>query len=441
MESKLPQAIESEELVLGSIMSRNAYQEVADIVDVECFYSNINKEIYVAVKKILDDGNTPDFIMVAQAVPHELMASVLTISQKYTFDVRQHALLIKEKDMLRKMINVARKIELSALANDDVLDIMNQANDDLSSIFDNAQTEVITMPNALELMRDNINKNTSNENKLTGFSTGFSEFDKRSGGVQKGDLVVIAAESSQGKTSLALSISKHMLEFDTKIAFYSLEMSAIQIASRLTSISTGIPSNKILYSKLTYDDFHRIDSSLASLSNHKMFIDERSTASLDSILASTRSMKAKFDIDGIVVDYLQIIPQNEKGKTDEQMLAVIARKLKNIAKELNIFVIAISQLSRDNQNPKPSLSRLRGSGQIVEASDIVMLIYRPSYYNKRYDDEFSVYEPEGTAMIDVAKGRNIGVFKFMLNFDSSRTYFYQGDIPHIGITQNQNDPF
>ena len=148
-------------------------------------------------------------------------------------------------------------------------------------------------------------------------------------------------------------------------------------------------------------------------------------------------MVIKYGIKGVIVDYLQILNVNMKGANKEQQMGDVARRLKNIAKELDIWVIALSQLSRDNQNPIPSLTRLRDSGQIAEAADMVILIYRPEIYGKKYPVEFSEMSTEGTAMIDVAKGRNIGLMKFIVGFDARTTNFYElGEVKEVTVNDN-----
>lgn len=438
---KLPQAVESEELILGSIMSRNAYQQISDIISPESFYNKTNKKIFLAIEKIINEGNKPDMISVSQELPSEMAYSVAVVGTKYTFDVRQHAFIVKEKEMLRKLIVMGQNMIASSYANEDVDVILGSINNEISILFQNASTEIITLIDALQLMRENMNKNATEKKELTGLPTGFSKIDEK-GGLQKGDLVIVAGESSQGKTSFALTVTNNIAKYGHKVAFYSLEMQAIQLASRITAIESGISSSHILYSKLTYDEFSHIDKSLSAIMNSSIYIDEKSTLSIDTILSSIRSLKAKYNIEMAVVDYLQIIPQNERGKSDEQVLASIARKLKNIAKELNICVIAISQLNRDQVNPEPNIARLRGSGQINEASDVTILVYRPEYYSKCYKDEFQNIDPKGTALINIGKGRNIGTFKFICGFHAPTTKFYElENLPQTSFETTENNPF
>ena len=154
-------------------------------------------------------------------------------------------------------------------------------------------------------------------------------------------------------------------------------------------------------------------------------------------------MVIKYHIEGVVIDYLQILTINKKSSNVEEAIAEAARRLKNIAKELNIWILALSQLSRDNSNPIPSVNRLRGSGQINEAADITILLYRPEVYNKRYPEPFQSTNPNGTALIDIAKGRNIGVFKFIAGFNAATTHFYElNERPILPLTESKDDnPF
>ena len=164
---------------------------------------------------------------------------------------------------------------------------------------------------------------------------------------------------------------------------------------------------------------------------------------IETILSSIRSMVIKYHIEGVVIDYLQILTINKKSSNVEEAIAEAARRLKNIAKELNIWILALSQLSRDNSNPIPSVNRLRGSGQINEAADITILLYRPEVYNKRYSEPFQSTNPNGTALIDIAKGRNIGVFKFIAGFNAATTHFYElNERPILPLTESKDDnPF
>lgn len=283
----------------------------------------------------------------------------------------------------------------------------------------------------------------SGKTDLTGTPTGFDKIDGKTGGLQKSDLIIIAGETSAGKTSMAVSMMKNAAIAGAKIAMYSMEMKKEQITSRIISMISGIPSNVILYSPLSGMQLENVDRAVDTVSKMQIYFDDRSTSNIDTIISSIRQMKFKNGIDGAVVDYLQILNVNMKGSNKEQQMGEVARRLKNLAKDLDIWIIALSQMNRDNLNPVPTLARLRDSGQIAEAADIVMLIYRPEVKGKRYPDEFSDVDTKGTAMIDIAKGRNIGLLKFICGFNAASTHFYDLNIIPISSnsTEDDNNPF
>ena len=237
-------------------------------------------------------------------------------------------------------------------------------------------------------------------------------------------------------------MTRSAIENNAKVAFYSMEMTKEQLTARLISAKTNIPANVILYSgSLMPGELELISQARAMLPGDNLYFDDKSTSNIDSILLSIRMLKMQKDIDGAVIDYLQILNVNSRNNSfsREQAMGEAARRLKNLAKELNIWVVAISQLSRDSTSPEPNLNRLRDSGQIGEAADVVILVYRPEYYNRAYPapyDNKNDYPTEGTAMIDVAKGRNIGTFKFFMGFNKKTTSFFKTDL----INQETESP-
>lgn len=235
-------------------------------------------------------------------------------------------------------------------------------------------------------------------------------------------------------TALALSIVKNTAEKGEKVAVFSLEMTDVQLTARLVAMKSGVSSSDIMYSnQLNPAQIEMIDTAKGILPGENIFFDDESTSNLESILLSIRNMKLRHDIQGAVVDYLQILNVNQKNSsyTREQAMGDAARRLKNLAKELDIWIIALSQLNRNQQDPVPTMARLRDSGQIAEAADVVMLVYRPEIYHRTFPQPFEQLTEEdvkGKAMIDVAKGRNIGVFKFLVEFNASTTHFTDMDL-------------
>lgn len=426
---------DAEKLVLGTIITeRNALEEVRELLSEESFYNPFHKQVYKAILQVSSLGERPDIItvknkLVANGVKFAII-EYMKIASNCTFDLYQYAARLHDLAIRRKFYTIGQYLISNSYSEaEDILDVTNSVSDELASLFKSTSTTVTTINDGLESVYGMINENLSGNKPLTGTPTGFEKIDSKSGGLQKSDLIIIAGETSQGKTSLAVSMMRNASFSGAKIAMYSMEMKKEQITARILSMESGIPSNQIMYSRLTDSQIQAIDKRIGKLSGKSIYFDDRSTSNIDTIISSIRYMKLKFDIDGAIIDYLQILNVNMKGANKEQQMGDVARRLKNLAKELDIWIIALSQLNRDTMNPVPTIARLRDSGQIAEAADVVILVYRPEYYEKsrRYPDPFSNASTEGTAMIDIAKGRNIGILRFICGFNAATTCFFNLD--------------
>lgn len=436
----LPQAPEAEKVVLGTLLSdSNVLNEIRDILPVEAFYITRNQEIYQSILNVSDRGEHIDIITVlneCRKMKMDIMPyDIAELSSNHSNFVSDHVAILVEKYKRRKLFELCAYGHSQSFSEEsDINEVMAKMRELMDGVTSSNRDSIYTMRDAVESVYQNIDRNMTGKSTLTGSPTGFGLFDKRSGGLQTSDLIIIAADSSQGKTSLAIKLA---MNCGCPVAFYSMEMKKEQIAARMISIESGVPSNEILYSRLASDQIQLIDKGVSRVLDIPVYFDDRSTSNIETILSSIRMMVIKYGIKGVIVDYLQILNVNMKGANKEQQMGDVARRLKNIAKELDIWVIALSQLSRDNQNPVPSLTRLRDSGQIAEAADMVILIYRPEIYGKKYPDEFSDKSTEGTAMIDVAKGRNIGLMKFIVGFDARTTNFYElGEVKEVTVNDN-----
>lgn len=424
---------DAEKVVLGTIITeRNALEEVRELLNDDSFYNPFHRQIYKAVIQISSVGDRPDMItvknkLVANGVKFDLVEFV-KIASNCVFDLYQYAARLHDLAIRRKFWDIGQYLVSSSYSeSEDILDITNSVSEELASLFKSTSTTVSTIDDGLESVYNTINENLSGNKPITGTPTGFERIDSKSGGLQKSDLIIIAGETSQGKTSLAVSIMRNAALWGSRIAMYSMEMKKEQITARILSMESGVPANQIMYSQLTDSQLQSIDKGIGKISGKGIYFDDRSTSNIDTIISSIRYMKLKFGIDGAIVDYLQILNVNMKGANKEQQMGDVARRLKNLAKELDIWIIALSQLNRDTMNPVPTLGRLRDSGQIAEAADVVILIYRPEVNKKSYPNEFSNVETRGTAMIDIAKGRNIGLLRFICGFNAATTCFYNLD--------------
>lgn len=430
----------AEQYVIGSLLvDPTAYTLVSQYLDEDCFYDPMYRDIWKAVDNMGKQGMPIDVISVSAELSKQksnvTALDLMNISAQIASSahVEYHAIRLQDLGRRRKLWVVGQQLSKVGLSEEILTaDAHQEAIESIGGVFEKADG-VFTLDDAMNSLNEIMVKNATVGGVTTGTKTGMERFDEK-GGLQKSDLIIVAGETSQGKTSLALCMTRHAIENGAKVAFYSMEMTKEQLTARLLSAKTNIPANNILYSgSLAPSEIRMIDDARGKLPGENLFFDDKSTSNIDSILLSIRMLKMQKDIDGAVVDYLQILNVNSRSTSfsREQAMGDAARRFKNLAKELNIWIIALSQLSRDSNCPEPNLNRLRDSGQIGEAADVVILVYRAEYYNRAYPAPFDNkddYPTDGTAMIDVAKGRNIGTFKFFMGFNKNTTNFFKTNL-------------
>lgn len=439
----------AEQYVIGSLLvDPTAYTLVSQYLDEDCFYDPMYRDIWKAVDNMGKQGMPIDVISVSAELNKQksnvTALDLMNISAQIASSahVEYHAIRLQDLGRRRKLWVVGQQLSKVGLSEEILTaDAHQEAIESIGGVFEKADG-VFTLDDAMNSLNEIMVKNATVGGVTTGTKTGMERFDEK-GGLQKSDLIIVAGETSQGKTSLALCMTRHAIENGAKVAFYSMEMTKEQLTARLLSAKTNIPANNILYSgSLAPSEIRMIDDARGKLPGENLFFDDKSTSNIDSILLSIRMLKMQKDIDGAVVDYLQILNVNSRSTSfsREQAMGDAARRFKNLAKELNIWIIALSQLSRDSNCPEPNLNRLRDSGQIGEAADVVILVYRAEYYNRAYPAPFDNkddYPTDGTAMIDVAKGRNIGTFKFFMGFNKNTTNFFKTNL----INEDVQVPF
>ena len=441
--------LKAEQYVIGSLLvDPTAYTLVSQYLDEDCFYEPMCRDIWKAVDNMGKQGMPIDVISVSAELSKQksnvTALDLMNISAQIASSahVEYHAIRLQDLGRRRKLWVVGQQLSKVGLSEEILTaDAHQEAIESIGGVFEKADG-VFTLNDAMNSLNEIMVKNATVGGVTTGTKTGMERLDEK-GGLQKSDLIIVAGETSQGKTSLALCMTRHAIENGAKVAFYSMEMTKEQLTARLLSAKTNIPANNILYSgSLAPSEIRMIDDARGKLPGENLFFDDKSTSNIDSILLSIRMLKMQKDIDGAVVDYLQILNVNSRSTSfsREQAMGDAARRFKNLAKELNIWIIALSQLSRDSNCPEPNLNRLRDSGQIGEAADVVILVYRAEYYNRAYPAPFDNkddYPTDGTAMIDVAKGRNIGTFKFFMGFNKNTTNFFKTNL----INEDVQVPF
>ncbi len=445
----LPHDDEMESTLVGTLMQlRDALPETRHLLTPDCFYNSFYRRIFTAILAIDGRGEEPDLL----TVHHELknqgetvpVGELALVSAKRSFVYVQHAAKLRELAAMRKAFYIGYKLMTCASTGQQAgYPLIEATRQELNEIYRQETDTVTDLDGALTQVHELVKRNLASNHSI-GAPTGFREFDKH-GGLWPGHLLVIGADTSAGKTSLAVNMTIHAARSGCGVSFYSLEMNKEELAARMIAMEGGLSSSRVMFKKLGQEELSHFDRGVAKLLGLPVYFDDRSYSNIEDILLSIRYMKVRYDIRGVVVDFLQILSVNTKNFNREQQLAEAARRLKNIAKELGVWVLALSQLNRDKSDPLPSMSRLRDSAQIADAADVVMLLYRAELYGKKYPEPFAAVSTQGTALVNVAKGRSIGTFQFMVGFDPNCTRFYElPEAPRIAEPRSpveEEDPF
>ena len=429
-----PQALELEEAVLGAMLiDKKGVDEVIDILQPDAFYKTAHQKIFEAIFQLFQDSQPVDLLTVSselrkkgklETVGGEFYLVQLSQRVASSAHIEFHARIILQKFIQRSLIKISNEIiESSYKESTDVFDLLDEAESKLYDITqgnikkssESAQSLVIEAKKRIEEI--------SKRDGLSGVSTGFEKLDKLTSGWQPSDLIIIAARPGMGKTALTLSMARNIaVTKQIPVAFFSLEMSSVQLITRLISAETGLSSEKLRTGKLADHEWQQLNVKVTDLEKAPLFIDDTPSLSIFDLRAKARRLSSQHGIKLIVVDYLQLMTAGTSTKSGnrEQEISTISRNLKALAKELNIPVIALSQLSRAVETrggtKRPMLSDLRESGAIEQDADIVSFIYRPEYYNIDEWDDDERSPSEGQAELIVAKHRNGGLDNIRLKF-------------------------
>jgi|TARA_A200000159_G_scaffold153062_1_gene164617 replicative DNA helicase len=429
-----PQALELEEAVLGAMLiDKKGVDEVIDLIQPEVFYKATHQTIFEAIFQLFQDSQPIDLLTVSSELrKKEKLESVggefylVQLSQRVASSahIEFHARIILQKFIQRSLIKISNEIIESAYKEStDVFDLLDEAE---SKLYDVTQGNIKkSSESAQNLVLEAKKKieEISKQDGLSGVSTGFEKLDKLTSGWQPSDLIIIAARPGMGKTALTLSMARNIaVTKQIPVAFFSLEMSSIQLITRLISSETGLSSEKLRTGKLADHEWQQLNVKVTDLEKAPLFIDDTPSLSIFDLRAKARRLASQHGIKLIVVDYLQLMTAGTSNKSGnrEQEISTISRNLKALAKELDIPVIALSQLSRAVETrggtKRPMLSDLRESGAIEQDADIVSFIYRPEYYNIDEWDDDERTPSQGQAEFIVAKHRNGGLDNIRLKF-------------------------
>ena len=437
-----PQATDLEEVVLGALMlEKEAVNEVIDILSPEAFYLDKHQKIFAAIKSLFGKSEPIDIMTVTNELKQrgelELVGGAYYISKLTNrvvsaANIEYHARIIMQKHIQRQLILISSDMIHDAFEDTtDVFDLLDKAENNLFQISENnLRRSYDSMQDLVSKAITEIQKAKNADDKLRGVPSGYTELDRITQGWQKSDLIILAARPSMGKTAFALNLARNAaVNFNRPIAFFSLEMSSVQLVTRLISTETSLTADKLRSGDLAEYEWQQLNTKVTPLTEAPIFIDDTPQLSIFELRAKCRRLKQQHDIQMVFIDYLQLMTaKGDKGLNREQEISTISRSLKSLAKELEIPVLALSQLSRSvEQRPgskKPILSDLRESGAIEQDADMVMFIYRPEYYKEGVDSED---KPKGYTIIDIAKHRNGKLGEVELKFVGQYARFEEFD--------------
>lgn len=433
-----PQAVDLEEAVLGAIMlEKDAISEIADFLRPETFYKPANQKIYSAIQDLMAQSEPVDIMTVMaklkkngqlEEIGGGFYITELTSRVTSSANIEYHARIIQQQYIKRELIRSSANTVAACYSDEtDIFDLLSQSEFEKDQLLQTitVRKEVTNSELFMETLKE-IEKQSENNGGITGIPSGFTDLDRITAGWQRSDLIILAARPGMGKTSLALQCAINAsFQFGLAGAVFSLEMSKAQLMRKELAIECDIPLERFRKGTLSQEDWKNISDKTTEISEAPIHWDDTPGISLIELSAKARRLKRKYDIQYIIIDYLQLmVGKVNRNGNREQEIGQISRGLKGLAKELNIPVIALSQLSRkveERPSKRPMLSDLRESGSIEQDADMVLFLYRPEYYGITEDEAGG--STDGMAELIIAKHRNGATDDLALQFNKRTTGF------------------
>ncbi len=432
IERELPHSKEAEFSVIGSVLSDpHSVAASAEIIKPDDFYYAVNREIYGVVIDLFNENIPVDIVTVSDRLNQSdkldgvggitYLSSAAT-SVPTTGNVEYYAKIIKEKAVLRRLIKASNAIsELAYGEYDNIERVMEQSEQVVFDVSSQKESnDIVPIQDVLMTAYQDMVENSINKGTITGVPTGFNELNRRTGGLHGGELIIIAGRPGMGKSSFAVNIAEHAAINDkVPVAIFNLEMSKTMIVNRILCSQALVDSQKVRLGDFDSEDWQQIGAVVDKVASAPLYIDDTASITVSEIRAKCRRLKQTKNLGMIIIDYLQLMQGTGRGDNRQQEISEISRSLKVLAKELDIPVIALSQLSRTSEtrsDKRPMLSDLRESGAIEQDADIVMFLYRDEYYNKDT-------EKKNIAECIVAKHRSGETGTFELGWRGKYTKF------------------
>ncbi len=439
MSQKLPpQNLEAEFSVLGGLMlEREAFDQVSDLIDQNDFYKPAHQTIYATISELHTKAEPIDLVTVTNSLQTKNQLDViggpeylLSLLDKVVSaaNIDSHARIIKEKSLLRKLIATSSGLIEKAYGNEfsDAESLIDFAESEILKVNQDKNNAGLVGPrDIVRTSFEKIEELYKRKAEVTGIATGFRDLDAMTSGLNPGELIIIAARPSMGKTAFSLNLASHMaLRSKKTVAYFSVEMSKESLMMRIIAAEAKISLTEVRTGRIQDTSWQQLMSACGTIADASLFIDETSGISPFEIRARCRRLKATHGLDCIMIDYLQLMDLKQKVESRERAVSEISKSLKAIAKEMQIPVIALAQLNRGvegRSDRRPMLSDLRESGSIEQDADVIMMLYRDDYYDK--DDA----EKQGSAEVIIAKQRNGPTGTVKLRFDAKYNKFKDAD--------------
>lgn len=442
-----PYSLEAEQAVLGGlILDNSAWDQVADQINETDFHLFDHRLIFRAIDELVEKRQPFDVLTLSDLLRQKseikdtnvlVYLGTLANNTPSAASIKAYANIVREKSILRQLVQAGTEITSSGILPEgrDVNQLLDEAEQKIFQITDRSVQTGQGFTNIKSLLKttvEQIDELFERDNHITGIPSGFDEFDEKTAGLQDGELIIVAGRPSMGKTSFAMNLVEYAaLRNDACVAIFSMEMPARSLTMRMLSSMGRIDQQRVRTGKLTDDDWPRLTSAVSMLSEANLFIDDSASLSPTELRARARRLKREYGLSLIVVDYLQLMKISGTSENRATEISEISRSLKALAKELNVPVVALSQLNRSLEqrtDKRPVMSDLRESGAIEQDADLIVFIYRDEVYNEDSPDQ-------GTAEIIVGKQRNGPIFKSRLTFLGQFTRF-ENYVPEIYTGEN-----
>ena len=412
-----------EDVIGGMINDKNYVYEIQKYITEDYFTDPLKQKVCDFILKQVKEGVDYNIISLKSNLDVDAFQLMQWSSKCVIASARNGAILSDICKKRRLMLISSRVMRECQDKESDIYDMLDTLQKEVTELYSNSSSSIKTMYDACSELRTIVNKNLAGGKELSGSAYNLKELNRATGGLHEGELTVVAGESQMGKTALGINITSSVAVSGDAVAVFSMEMRSSLLASRIVASVSGVSGSKMLRTPLDAPTLQRFEKGVGKVMNLPIYIDESSANTATEISNTVRTMVQKYGIKGFVVDYLQML---KMGAGKEQDIADAVRTFKNTCTSLGVWCILLSQLNRDKENPIPTMTRLRGSGQIEEGADNIIFVYRPEKYktlNLTFPNEFSGIGIEDKAWVHLAKQRNGAQIDFVCNWDGATTTF------------------